>query len=66
MLNSLKTQKMYFEFNIVKWDESGNELIERHTMTVQRKCKYNAVTAVRKRYPISLGYSEELNDYYLK
>jgi hypothetical protein len=59
-------KKMYWEFHITKWDETGNKLLERHTMTVQRQSQYNAVTVVRKKYPVSKGYFEELNNSWAK
>jgi len=59
-------KKMYWEFHITKWDETGNKLLEKHKMTVQRQSQYNAVTVVRKKYPISKGYFEELNNNWYK
>jgi hypothetical protein len=59
-------KKMYWEFNITKWNETGNKLLEKHKMIVQRQSKYNAVTVVRKKYPVSKGYFEELNNYWYK
>lgn len=56
--------KLYYQFHITKWDETGNVLLERHTMTVQRQNLYNARTAVRKKYPPKQGYFEELNELY--
>ena len=57
---------MYYEFHISKWDESGNKLLERHTMIVQRQSLQSARSVVRKKYPASKGYFEELNDAYSK
>ena len=56
--------RFYYIFHIVKWID--NVLVERHTMTVQRKYKYDAVTIVRKKFPISEGYFEELSDVIYK
>ena len=53
--------KMYFQFDIVKWDETGNKLLEKHKMTVQRQTLSSARTVVRKKYPVRSGYFEELN-----
>jgi hypothetical protein len=58
----MATKKKYFEFHIVKWDETGNKLLEKHKMTVQRQTLSSARTVVRKKYPVSKGYFEELND----
>jgi hypothetical protein len=55
------TKQMNFEFHIVKWDETGNKLLEKHKMVVQRQSLSSARTVVRKKYPISKGYFEELN-----
>ncbi len=52
---------MYFEFHIVKWNEAGNKLLEKITMTVQRQSLSNARTVVRRKYPAYQGYFEELN-----
>ena len=54
--------KIYWQFNITKWDETGNVLLERHVMTVQRQSQYNARTVVRKRFPWAQGYREEVNE----
>ncbi|MEY5041829.1 MAG: hypothetical protein RLZZ414_1382 [Bacteroidota bacterium] len=62
----IKKEKWYFQFLIVLWDETGNVLLERHLMTVQRQSKYNAVTVVRRKYPTSKGYYEELNNSWYK
>jgi len=53
---------MYFQFNIVKWDEIGNTLLESHCMTVQRQTLSSARTVVRKKYLVRNGYFEELNN----
>ena len=58
--------KMYWQFDIVKWDATGNKILEKHKMTVQRQTKYDAITLVRKKYPVSKGYYEELNDSWSK
>jgi hypothetical protein len=58
--------KVYWRFDIVKWDSMGNKLLKKHKMTVQRQTKYDAITVVRKKYPVSKGYCEELNDYWSK
>ena len=57
---------MYFQFDIVRWDETGNKLLEKHTMTVQRQTLYNARTVVRKKYPVKKGYFEELKNSWAK
>jgi hypothetical protein len=59
-------KKNYFEFHIVKWNENGKMLLERHTMIVQRQSLSNARTVVRKKYPPSKGYFEELNNSWSK
>jgi len=59
-------KKNYFEFHIVKWDETGNKLLEKHGMLVQRQTLYNARSVVRKTYPVSKGYFEELNNSWSK
>ena len=61
-----KAKKKYFEFNIVKWDETGNKLLEKHRMVVQRANLYNARTVVRKKYPVSKGYFEEVKNFWYK
>jgi predicted RNA binding protein with dsRBD fold (UPF0201 family) len=60
------TQKNYFEFNIVKWDQTGNKLLEKHKMVVQRQTLDSARSVVRKKYPVREGYFEELNSRYSK
>ena len=62
----MATKKMYFEFHIVKWDETGNKLLEKHEMTVQRQSLSSARTVVRKKYPVSKGYFEELKSSWSK
>ena len=62
----MERKKNYFEFHIVKWDETGNKLLEKHEMVVQRQALYNARTVVRKKYPVSKGYFEELNNSWSK
>ncbi len=62
----MATKKMYFEFHIVKWNEKGTKLLEKHKMTVQRQTLSSARTVVRKKYPPSKGYFEELNDTWAK
>ena len=61
-----KKAKMYFQFDIVKWDETGNKLLEKHKMTVQRQTLSSARTVVRKKYLVRNGYFEELNDSWAK
>jgi hypothetical protein len=60
------TNKCYWEFSIVKWDETGNILLERHHMIVQRQAQCNAVTAIRKKYSPKDGYFEELNSSWMQ
>ena len=60
------TKKKYWEFVIVRWDDTGNKLLEKHKMVVQRQSEYNARTVVRKKYPLSKGYFEELNKAWAK
>jgi hypothetical protein len=62
----MATKKMYFEFHIVKWDETGNKLLEKHEMTVQRQSLSSARKVVRKKYPFSKGYFDELNSSWSK
>jgi hypothetical protein len=62
----MKKKKLYFEFKIVKWDETGNKLLEKKSMIVQRQTLSSARTVVRKKYPVSKGYFEELNDSWSK
>ena len=58
----MANKKMHYQFLIVKWDDTGNVLLERKLMTVQRQTQYNARTVVRRKYPRSEGYLEELNN----
>ncbi len=62
----MATKKMYFEFHIVKWDETGNKLLEKHKMVVQRQSLSSARDVVRKKYPASKGYFDELNSSWSK
>ncbi len=62
----MATKKMYFEFLIVKWDETGNKLLEKYKMVVQRQSLSSARDVVRKKYPASKGYFEELNRSFSK
>jgi hypothetical protein len=62
----MANKKMYFQFDIVKWDETGNKLLEKHKMTVQRQTLSSARTVVRKKYPARSGYFEELNESWSK
>ena len=55
-----KSKKVSYVFSIVKWDETGNILLEDKTMSVKRSTLYSARTAVRKKYSPKLGYFEEL------
>lgn len=59
-------KKMYFQFDIVKWDETGNKLLEKYKMTVQRQTFLSAKTVVRKKYPVRKRYFEELNNSWSK
>jgi len=58
--------KYYFEFDIVKLDETGNVILKKHRMVVQRQTLYSARSVVRNKYPISKGYFEELNNSWTK
>jgi len=58
--------KQYFVFDVVKWDQTGNKLLEKKKMTVQRSNLDSARTVVRKKYPPSKGYFEELASSYYK
>ena len=62
----MAAKKTYYVFSIVKWDETRSKKLEKHKMTVQRQSQYNAVTVVRKKYPLSKGYYEELQDIIIK
>lgn len=62
----MATRKMHFQFHIVKWDDTGNKLLEKHKMTVQRQRLSTAREVVRKKYPASEGYFEELYNFYIK
>jgi ABC-type phosphate transport system substrate-binding protein len=62
----MATLKHYFEFDIVKWDETGNILLEKHTMVVQRQSLSSARTVVRKKYSVRKGYFEELKNKWVK
>ena len=53
--NKMATKKMYFEFHIVKWDERGNKLLEKHKKAVQRQTLSSARDVVRKKYPAWAG-----------
>ena len=59
-------KKMYWEFDIVKWDETGNKLLEKHKMVVKRQKQTSAIEFVRKKYPLSKNYFIELNDSWSK
>jgi hypothetical protein len=54
--------KTYFQFDIVKWDISGNVLLEKRTLTISRKCRFIAKDFVISKFPKSDGYFVELND----
>lgn len=58
--------KTYFKFDITKWDNTGNVLLEFKQMTVQRQTQWNAKTVVRKKYPPCKGYFEELRTFWVK
>jgi len=58
--------KFYFKFTIIKWDETGSKKLERKEMIVQRQTLYSARTVVRKKFPPSKGYFEELDDSWYK
>lgn len=62
----MATQKMYYEFHITKWDKTRNKLLESHTMVVQRQLLSTARGVVRKKYPPSKGYFEEINSSWAK
>lgn len=62
----MATKKMYFEFRIVKWNETGSKLLEKHKMVVQRQSLSSAREVVRKKYPARNGYFEELNNSWSK
>lgn len=57
---------MYFEFFIFKYDETGNKLLEKRKMIVQRQSLLSAQDVVRKKYPLSKGYEHELHKYWSK
>ena len=63
---NIMTNKMYYEFHVVKWDETVDKLLEKHKMTVQRQSVSSARTVVRKKYNPSDGYFEELNSCWQK
>ena len=54
-------KKTYWIFDIVRWNSDGSKVLEKRRMTVQRENEYTARTAVRKKFPPSKGYFEELN-----
>lgn len=58
--------KCYYEFLVVKWDETGNVLLERHLVIVQRQRQNTAAEVVRRKYPYKDGYDQELNDAWVK
>ncbi len=58
--------KYYWEFSIVKWDETGNVLLEHHHMIVQRQRQDTAAEVVRRKYRYKDGYDQELNDMWVK
>jgi hypothetical protein len=57
---------VHFQFHIVKWDETGNILLEKLEMTVQRHSLSTARTVVSRKYPASKGYFQELNNIFVK
>ena len=59
-------KKKYFQFLIVKWDETGNKLLEKHKMTVQRATLSSAREVVRRKYPKRGGYFDELDKSWTK
>lgn len=61
-----KMKKNYFQFLIVKWDETGNKLLEKHKMTVQRATLSSAREVVRRKYPKREGYFDELDKSWTK
>lgn len=61
-----KPNKAYWQFSIVKWDETCNVLLEHHHMTVQRQRQDTAAEVVRRKYPYKDGYYQELNDAWVK
>lgn len=58
--------KFFWEYHIYLWDETRNTLLERHEMIVQRQKQYDALTVVRRKYPVKDGYSSELNNSWFK
>lgn len=66
LVKKAKPKKMYFVFDIVKFDSTGNKKLEQHKMTVQRQSQSSAVTVVRKKYNPKNGYFEELYRKYSK
>lgn len=58
--------KCYWEFLVVKWDETGNKQLKRYLVIVQRQRQDTAAEVVRKRYPYREGYFQELNDMWVK
>ena len=64
-LSRPKPDKYYWEYSIVKWDETGNILLEKHLMVVQRQQPSTALDVVYRKYPRKDGYSAELNDKWL-
>tara|TARA_R110002073_G_scaffold103488_1_gene234192 strand:- start:2788 stop:4359 length:1572 start_codon:yes stop_codon:yes gene_type:complete len=59
-------KKNYFQFSIVKWDETGNKLLENHKMLVQRATLSSAREVVRRKYPKREGYFDELDKSWTK
>jgi hypothetical protein len=60
-----KPKKHYWEYHITKFGDFGDKILSNHRMVVQRQDQYNALTVVRKKYPVREGYYAELNrDWY--
>lgn len=56
----MKKKKQYWIYDIVRWNNDGSKLLEKRRMTVQRENEYFARSVVRKKFPPSKGYFEEL------
>ena len=42
---------MFYKFLIIKWDDEGNNILDRHERTINRKCKFTAKNYVQRLFP---------------
>jgi hypothetical protein len=58
--------KTYFEFDVVMWDDSGNKLLLKKRVSIQRQSLNSARNVMDKKFKMSEGYFYELNKHYTK